>query len=346
VAIKVMIVDDSNFMRKAISSLLTSDNRIEVTSLVGSGEEALRMINSVNPDVITLDFNLTGMNGLETLEKIMDVKPTPVIMFSGYTKKGADITLKALNAGAIDFVAKPHGCLSLDLSAVRDELIEKVLASVLAKVKMRKKKVEIKVSPEEKKVVKLSNPEASILFIASSTGGVQALGKVVPLLPASLPMPVVVVQHMPPLFTESLATSLDSMSPLKVKEAEDNDVLTAGKVFIAPGGWHLKVFQSGKEKKVTLDKEPVGSTLKPCADVSMATIASIYKGNSLCVILTGMGDDGTKGASLIKNAGGRILAQDEATSTIYGMPRSVIEAGFADAVLPLDKISNHIINLL
>lgn len=345
-AVKVMIVDDSNFMRKATAALLASDSRIKVTSLVGSGEEALRVVNSVNPDVITLDFNLPGMNGLETLEKIMEIKPTPVIMFSGYTKKGADVTLKALNKGAVDFVAKPHGCLSLDLSGVQDELIKKVLASVLAKAKLRKKKVEVREVAQREKVEKLTSPEESILFIASSTGGVQALGKVVPLLPSAFPMPAIIVQHMPPLFTQSLAASLDSMSSLQVKEAEDGEVLTAGKVYIAPGGWHLKVIKSGSAKKISLDKEPSKSTLKPCADVSMSTIASVYGKNSLCVILTGMGDDGTKGASLIKNAGGRVLAQDEATSTIYGMPRSVVEAGFADAVLPLDKISNHIIDLL
>lgn len=345
-AIKVMIVDDSNFMRKATATLLASDSRIEVTSLIGSGEEAIRMIDSVNPDVITLDFNLPGMNGLETLEKIMAFKPTPVIMFSGYTKKGAEVTLKALNKGAVDFVAKPQGCLSLDLSSVRDELIEKVLASVLAKAKLRKKTVEVRKTPEKKELVKLANPEETILFIASSTGGVQALGKVVPLLPANFPMPVIVVQHMPPLFTQSLATSLNSSSLLNVKEAENEDLLTAGNVYIAPGGWHLKVFKSGTKYKIKLDKEPAGSTLKPCADVSMATIASVYGKNSLSVILTGMGDDGTKGASLIKNAGGRIIAQDEATSTIYGMPRAVVEAGLAETVLPLDKISKHIIDLI
>jgi len=346
VAVKVMIVDDSNFMRKATAAILASHSRIEVASLLGSGEEALRMLDSVNPDVITLDFNLPGMNGLETLEKIMEIKPTPVIMFSGCTEKGADVALKALNKGAIDFVAKPQGCLSLDLSAVRDELIEKVLASVLAKARMRKKRVEVRQVLKMPKGAKLDSPRESILFIASSTGGVQALGKIIPLLPAAFPMPVVIVQHMPPLFTRSLATSLDSMSSLKVKEAQDGDVLSSGSAYIAPGGWHLKIFKRGLKKKIKLDKEPAGSSLKPCADVSLATIASVYGKNSLCVILTGMGDDGTKGAALIKKAGGRVLAQDEATSTIYGMPRSVIQAGLAEAALPLEKILNHIINLL
>jgi two-component system chemotaxis response regulator CheB len=346
VAIKVMIVDDSNFMRKAIASLISTDRNLEVVSLVASGEEALDKISAVEPDVITLDFNLPGMDGIETLDKIMADRPTPVIMFSGYTKKGADVTLTALSKGAIDFVAKPHGCLSLDLSAVRDELIEKIIAASMAKSTVRKKRVEKKVAEGKREFRKLARPEKSILFIASSTGGVQALASLIPSLPRTFPIPVLVVQHMPPLFTESLASSLDRESALHVREAIDGDDLKAGTVLVAPGGWHSKIVKTGNKMTLKLDKEPSDSSLMPSADVSMSSIASAYGKDAAAVILTGMGNDGTAGGADMKKAGAMIIAQDKATSTIYGMPRSVIEAGLADTVLPLGEIGTHIAGLV
>lgn len=345
-SIKVMVVDDSNFMRKAISSLVSQDKDIEVVSLVASGEEALDKLLEVNPDVITLDFNLPGIDGLETLEKIMSHRPTPVIMLSGYTRKGADVTLAALSKGAIDFVAKPHGCLSPDLSSVKDELTNKIIAASMAKSAIRKKRIEKKVFHGKLTQLRLENPEKSILFIAASTGGVQALASVIPSLPATFPMPVLVVQHMPPLFTESLATSLDRESELHVREAVDGDALQAGTVLIAPGGWHSKVSKIENKMIVKLDKEPSESSLMPSADVSMSTVASSYGKDAIAVILTGMGYDGTVGADHMKKAGAIIVAQDKATSTVYGMPRSVKEAGLADNILPLDEIPTYIVGLI
>ena len=345
-AIRVMIVDDSNFMRKSIAKLLSSDHRIEIVSLVASGEEALQELEKVKPDAITLDWELPGMNGLMTLCKIMSVRPTPVVMFSAYTKKGADVTLQALKAGAIDFVQKPSGSISLDLAQVREELVAKVITAASSRVRLAKKPVRAVPGERAAKVRKLSNPEKSILFIASSTGGVQALSRVVPHLPGDLPMPTIIVQHMPPLFTKSLATSLNENSAIMVKEAEDGELVRGGTVYIAPGGWQTKVVKSGKTTKFKLDKSSSGNRLKPCADVTMESIASSFRNNIVGVVLTGMGDDGTAGAKAFKNSGGIIVAQDEATSTIYGMPRSVIEAGLADTVLPLDEIADHIASLV
>lgn len=345
-AIKVMIVDDSNFMRKAIASLISTDRNIEVVSLVASGEEALEKISQVDPDVITLDFNLPGMDGIETLDKIMADWPTPVIMLSGYTKKGADVTLTALSKGAIDFVAKPYGCLSPDLSAVKDELISKIVAARMAKRVVKNKKFENKPAKIKSKGLKLSDPDKSILFIAASTGGVQALASLIPSLPRTFPVPVLVVQHMPPLFTESLASSLDKESSLHVREAVDGDDLTAGTVLIAPGGWHSKIMKSGDKISLKLDKEPSDRSLRPSADVSMRTIASVYGSDAVAVILTGMGNDGTAGGTDMKKEGAIIIAQDKASSTIYGMPRSVAEAGLADSVLPLDEIASQIVGLV
>ncbi len=346
-AIRVMVVDDSNFMRKAISTLISSDHRIEVVSLLGSGEEALKSIPTVAPDVITLDWELPGMNGLDTLNRIMESAPTPVVMFSAYTKKGADLTLRALEAGAIDFIEKPSGAISLDLGKVQGDLIGKIVTAASAGKRLRNKGTEARpLAVPRREVETVKSPEKSILFIASSTGGVQALNRVVPFLPAGYPMPVLIVQHMPPLFTKSLSQSLDAMSKLSVKEAADGDTLTPGNVYIAPGGWQTKVFKYGKEMKIRLDKGPEEVTLKPSADISMASIAENYGSDAVAVILTGMGDDGTKGAGLIKGKGGMVFAQDKETSTLFGMPRAVIDAGLADAVLPLDGVAGHLVALV
>ena len=340
-----MIVDDSNFMRKAISLILSSDPRIEVVSLVASGEEALQKLATVNPDVISLDVNLPGMDGIETLDKIMNTSPTPVIMFSGITKKGAEVTLKALEKGAIDFVAKPYGCISPDLSSVRDELIEKVIAASRTKVARRGRRPKPEASARKIDIKQISVPEKSLLFITSSTGGVQALTKLIPELPGDLPMPVMIVQHMPKMFTKSLAESLDRLSALTVTEAGHGDILEKGHVYVAPGGWHTRVVKKGAGKEIKLEKSPK-MKLMPCADVTMKSLPEVYGANVLGIVLTGMGDDGTKGAALIKDAGGIIIAQDEASSIIYGMPRSVTSKGLADAVWPLDDIGGNIVSML
>ena len=340
-----MIVDDSNFMRKAISLILSSDPRIEVVSLVASGEEALQKLSTVNPDVISLDVNLPRMDGIETLDKIMNTSPTPVIMFSGRTKKGAEVTLKALEKGAIDFVAKPHGCLSPDLSSVRDELIEKLMAASRTKVARRGRRPIPEASARKLEIKQVLSPEKSILFITSSTGGVQALTKLIPELPGDLPMPVLVVQHMPKIFTKSLAESLDRISALTVTEAEHGDILKKGHVYVAPGGWHTGIVKNGTGQKVKLERNP-RMKLMPCADVTMKSLPEAYGADILGVVLTGMGDDGTKGAALVKNAGGTIIAQDEASSMIYGMPRSVASKGLADDVWPLDEIAGNIVSML
>lgn len=345
-AIKVMVVEDSNFMRKSIAALLSSHPRIGPVSLAGNGEEAIENLADVEPDVITLDFEMPGMDGLATLNKIMTTRPTPVIMFNAHTKRGANVTVKALKMGAVDFIHKPSGAISLDLVRVKDELIEKVIAAASTRSSLKKRSYKKESSKSIREMGKMPHPERSILFMASSTGGVQALSTVIPKIPASFPMPVLVVQHMPPLFTGSLASSLNENSALLVKEAEDGDILKAGVVFIAPGGWHSIVNRTSKGAKIKLDKKPSNTILRPCADITMNSIASAYEGNSIGVILTGMGNDGTAGAAAIRNRGGVIIAQDEATSTIFGMPRSVIEAGAADAVVSLDRVADQIVLLI
>ncbi|MDT8318347.1 MAG: chemotaxis response regulator protein-glutamate methylesterase [bacterium] len=343
--VRVMIVDDSNFMRKSISLILSTDPRIEVVSLLASGEEALQQITKVDPDVITLDVNLPGMDGIETLDKIMAKNPKPVIMFSGVTKKGTEVTLKALKKGAVDFVAKPYGCLSPDLSSVREDLIDKVVAASRIRVARRGKAPGKKVDPRKVEARRISEPKKNLLFITSSTGGVQALSKLLPELPGDFPMPVLVVQHMPKMFTKSLAESLDRISALTVTEAGHGDTLEKGHVYIAPGGWHTSVVKDGAGKRIKLEKYPK-MKLMPCADVTMSSLPGAYGANVLGLVLTGMGNDGTKGADIVKDAGGMIIAQDEASSMIYGMPRSVTTSGLSDEVWALDEIVGKIVSML
>lgn len=343
-SIRVMIVDDSNFMRKAVSKLISSEPGFEVVGLISNGEEALRSIPVLKPDVVTLDVEMDGMDGLTTLRRIMEATPTPVIMFSAYTKKGADITLKSLQEGAVDFIEKPSGSLSIDLSAVRDELIKKI--TVASTVRHRRAIVPPSTGRMPERELRLPSPERSVIAIGSSTGGVQALQAIIPKLPKSLPLPVLVVQHMPPMFTKSLAESLDSHSSIKVKEASAGDILVPGNAYIAPGGLHMTVRRGPGGAYIHLDKNPEGELLRPSVDVMFRSVADLYGANSAGVILTGMGNDGTAGLRVLKSKGAKVIAQDEATCVVYGMPRMAIEAGVVDIVLPVHEIARQIENMV
>lgn len=338
--IRVMIVDDSNFMRKAVSKLISSEPGFEVVGLISNGEEALRSIPVLKPDVVTLDVEMEGMDGLTTLRRIMETNPTPVIMFSAYTKRGADITLKSLQEGAVDFIEKPSGSLSIDLGAVRDELIKKI--KVASTVRHRRAIVPSSSGRIQVRELRLLNPERSVIAIGSSTGGVQALQAVIPKLPKSLPLPVLIVQHMPPMFTKSLAESLDSHSMIKVKEASVGDILAPGNAYIAPGGLHMTVRRGSGGAYIHLDKNPEGELLRPSVDVMFRSVAEVYGADTVGVILTGMGNDGTAGLKVLKTKGAKVIAQDEATCVVYGMPRMAVEAGVVDIVLPLHEIAYQI----
>ena len=338
--IRVMIVDDSNFMRKAVGKLVSSVPGFEVVGLISKGEEALRSIPVLKPDVVTMDVEMEGMDGLTTLRKIMETNPTPVIMFSAYTKKGADITLKSLQEGAVDFIEKPSGSLSIDLGAVRDELIKKI--KVAATVRPGKGVVPLVPRKVTFKNIRLTSPEKSVIAIGSSTGGVQALQAVIPKLSKFLPLPVLVVQHMPPMFTKSLAESLNSSSMVNVKEAEEGDIIKPGNVYIAPGGLHMTVKMGREGNYLHLDKRPEDELLRPSVDVMFRSVAEVYGDDSLGVILTGMGYDGTAGLKVMKARGSKVIAQNEATCVVYGMPKTAIEAGVVDIILPIGEIAYQI----
>ncbi|MGD9581141.1 MAG: chemotaxis response regulator protein-glutamate methylesterase, partial [Vampirovibrionia bacterium] len=329
-------VDDSLFMRQMISDILNKHPDIEVIDTAANGKLALRAIERHKPDVITLDVEMPEMNGIEALKIIQQKFKTPTIMVSSVTTNGAQITLQALDIGAIDFITKPSGSISLDIGQISDEIIEKVLFAAKSKPITAKPKAIAKFIPKTRTIK--SN---KIVVIGSSTGGPKALKEVVPLLPADLPVPVLIVQHMPPVFTNSLAKRLDAISMLKVKEAEEGDKLEAGTILLAPGDYHMCLDKTGKQ--ITLNKEPSVWGVRPAVDITLESVIKVYGKNVITAIMTGMGHDGSNGAKAIKKHGGYCIAQDEATCTVFGMPKTVINNGCANEVVSLYEISNAIV---
>jgi two-component system chemotaxis response regulator CheB len=339
-SIKVMIVDDSNFMRKALAKLISSDDDFEIVAQISNGQEALDVIPTVQPNVIILDIEMEGMDGLTTLKHIMASNPTPVIMFSAHTKKGAEITLKSLQEGAVDFMEKPSGSISMDLGAVRDELINKI--RIATRVTPVRQIVPLISKVKTSKSLILEKPSRSVIAIASSTGGVQALHSIIPKLPGNLPLPIVIVQHMPPIFTKSLAESLNSESRLNVIEATHMDKLKAGCVYLAPGGYHMSLRRGTNDVNIHIDKEPESEPLRPSADVLFSSVAETFGKNTLAIVLTGMGNDGTKGLIKLRAQGAKAIAQDKNSSVVYGMPKSAKESAGVDLVLPISQIAEQI----
>mgnify|MGYP000859433668 CR=1 FL=1 len=345
--IRVLVVDDSAFMRKIIMNILQNDPEIEVIGIAKDGIDALEQVEKLSPDVITLDVEMPKMDGLEFLKQQMSKKPLPVVMVSSLTQEGAAITLEALEIGAVDFVAKPSGSLSLDMHKVATEMCKKVKDAASARVRSPKRIVysqPIKIGePLGAKEVLTPEIADKLVIIGSSTGGPSALMEVIPKLPADLDAGVVVIQHMPPGFTNSLAERINKVSKLNVKEAERGDIIAKNRVLIAPGGLHL--FLKDNKKVDTNTDLPVHG-VRPAVDVFMESAAKIYQNRIVGVILTGMGFDGARGMSLIKRYGGRTIAQNEETCVVYGMPRAVVEMGLADKIAPLDQISGLIKELL
>lgn len=346
---KVVVIDDSAFMRRVISDIINSDERLEVVGTAINGKEGLKIINELSPDVITLDIQMPVMNGLEMLKVLQKDHSIPVVMLSTLVKEGAKETIQALELGAFDFIAKPDNIYSMSTSDVREKLIEKVVAASKAKTQTVKaykptiKKALTFESPSEKRV-KRPQDVKHLVAIGTSTGGPRALQYVIPYLPEDLNAGVVVVQHMPPGFTKSLSDRLNQLSKVYVKEAEHGDVITNGSVYIAPGDRHLEVVQEGKALTIRLTDDPPYGGHKPAVDVMMNSISKINNIDLTGVIMTGMGSDGAKGmAEVVNQRKMHIIAQDEASCVVYGMPKSVVERGLADEVVTLETIANSII---
>ena len=345
--VRVLVVDDSAFARLTISKYLAGDPAIEVIGVARDGLDALEKVKLLDPDVVTMDVEMPKLDGIGTLERIMQDYPRPVIMLSSITAEGAEVTIRALELGAIDFFLKPSLINPSGRDEVNNELIDKIKNAAevdVSKLVWRVKKLLAGTArPVAARLRKERAAEKArmVVIIGTSTGGPRALYEVVPGIPADIPATVVIVQHMPPKFTKSLADRLNEISPMPVKEAEAGDRLITGHALVAPGGFHM-VMAPGGRIGLTLDKPVCG--LRPAIDVTMESLVRHYGASCLGVVLTGMGNDGTKGCAMIKAAGGNVISEDQSTCVIYGMPRSVAEAGFADHVLPLGRIANGIIN--
>jgi two-component system, chemotaxis family, protein-glutamate methylesterase/glutaminase len=345
VMIRVLVVDDSAFIRKVISRILEKDQTIQVVGTADNGAEALEKIEALHPDVVTMDVEMPRMNGIEALKKIMSTKPLPVIMLSGVTKEGANITLDALNMGACDFITKDSGNAGVGLFKIEDELLRKVKDVARRRVRMPAPKPQIQI--HKRPVVEriAMNGEHEIVSMGASTGGPPALQHILTSLSKSFPVPLVIAQHMPKLFTQSFAERLNSLSQITVKEAENREPLKPGVALIAPGDSHMAVRRKGKETFVELVADD-HYIYRPSVDLLMDSVARAYEAKVVAVILTGMGSDGLAGFREIRSRHGYVIAQDEETCVVYGMPRVVIEAQLAHAVLPIQKIPEEIIRVL
>lgn len=347
--VRVLVVDDSALMRQMVSRFLTEAG-FTVVGTAANGRLGLEKALALRPDVITLDVEMPEMNGLDMLRLLMAQAPTPVVMLSGLTQAQAPAAVEALALGAVDVVAKPGGAaISLQLGDVRDELVQKVAAA--ARSRPRGGALPSRPYPRPVQTPgKAAGPEAGgpagsgpagappvgVIVIGCSTGGPGALSVVIPQLPQDYPWTVLVVQHMPPGFTASLARRLDDMSAVPVQEAQDRVKPGAGEVWIAPGGRHLIMDAAGV---LRLTEDPPVHGVRPAVDLTLVSTAAVWRRRVVAVIMTGMGRDGARGAEAVKAAGGRVLAQDEASSVVFGMPRVVIEQGLADEVLSLDDMA-------
>jgi two-component system, chemotaxis family, protein-glutamate methylesterase/glutaminase len=339
--VKVLIVDDSAFARFAIIRELESAEGISVVDYARDGFEALEKIKLLKPEVVTLDVEMPKMNGLETLEKIMIECPTPVVMLSSQTGDGTEATIRALEIGAIDFFLKHSLANPVGDGNHASELIEKIFAASKAGVAAKKPPIvhDILLKSVQKSHMPSRSAE-NLVVIGSSTGGPKALYQVIPGLPADLQSAVLVVQHMPFGFTKSLADRMNQLSDIWVKEAENGDTINQGVVYIARGGSHLEL---GPDGLLTITQSPPVCGVRPSVNVTMESVARNFAGPIIGVVLTGMGNDGTRGSQLIKTRGGRILVEDSSTCVVWGMPKSVQESGLADQVLPLPLIARAIV---
>jgi len=340
--IRVLVVDDSAFMRKVVREILEVDNRIEVVGAARNGRDGLQLFQKFRPDVVTMDVEMPVMTGIEALREIRKIdNQAMVVMISAVTSKGAKATMEALDAGAFDYVTKPSGSISLDIKKVAGEIIDKVIFAHQARLRHV---TTAPVPDTEARHIRMPSKRMTgnkLLAIGSSTGGPRALRSVISALPGDLPVPVLIVQHMPAGFTKSLADRLNLESELTVSEAQGGEALKPGHVLVAPGNFHMTLETTGK---VLLTQDPPVNGLRPTVDHLLFSASTVYSNRLLTVILTGMGKDGCAGVGKVKAKGGRCIAESESTALIYGMPKAVVDAGYADRVEPLDKIPQAIVD--
>lgn len=362
--IRILVVDDSAFMRKALSMMLESDPAIKVIGTARDGEEGIEKVKSLNPDLVTMDIEMPRMDGLTALREIMKSdNPVPVMMVSSLTTEGAGATLEALEMGAVDFIPKQLSYVSLDIVKIKDELVAKIKAIVrhrsvlMARIRHRRA-FQATASKSQQSCQRADSASMStvsrtrhiarrqhhvgVVAIGSSTGGPPALKTVITCLPRNFPVGVLVAQHMPAAFTTSLAQRLDSQSQITVREAENGEPLQHGVVYIAPGGMQMTVTGKVGRPRISVSQYPDNTLYKPCVDVMMSSVSDVFSRSSMGVILTGMGNNGLVGMKKIRSAGGVLISQDEETCIVYGMPKAVQEAGIVNHVAPIDRIASEI----
>jgi two-component system chemotaxis response regulator CheB len=356
--IRILVVDDAIVFRRLVSDELARDPALEVVGTAANGRIALARMSQVNPDLVILDVEMPELDGLATLAELRRTYPRlPVIMFSALTERGAEATLDALALGATDYFTKPTsaGGPEASLAVIREQLIPKIKTLCMCEGRLtgsrfigsRTDKSEADKSPLAPRPSPLA-PRSSpgpveVVAIGASTGGPNALAEIFTRLPADFPVPLVMVQHMPPMFTRLLAERLSAQYALRVQEGCSGGVLQPGRAWIAPGDYHLSVVRNGTQVRLLVHQDPPENSCRPAVDVLLRSVARAFGPNALAVILTGMGQDGLRGCEAVREAGGQILAQDEATSVVWGMPGYVARAGLADRVLPLSLIADEIL---
>ncbi|PYX70187.1 MAG: chemotaxis response regulator protein-glutamate methylesterase [Acidobacteria bacterium] len=345
--IRVLVVDDSAFMRTALARMVNCEPDMEVVATASCASVALEKIPSLDPDVVTLDVNMPGLDGLGTLRCIMHQFPRPVIMVSAVTEKDAETTLEALSAGAFDYVPKQMSQTSLEIAHIRNELISKIRAAAQSR-RSRFGPVEDRKPPQSARLElgKSVSAAPAIVAIGVSTGGPKALEQILPMFPPNFPVPILIVQHMPVGFTATLAQRLNSICPINVKEAAQGELIRPGAAYIAPAGVHMRVVPRLSDSKpvIGLDVHPQDAMHIPSVDVLMNSVAEVFKHRALAVIMTGMGSDGAAGMTAIFRQGGLTFGQDEASCAVYGMPRVCAQLGVLTHVLSLSDIPAHVIH--
>ncbi len=372
---KLLVVDDSAFMRKLISDFFVGNPKVIVIGTARNGKDAIKKIRQLEPDVVTMDVEMPEMNGLDALKEIMMVCPVPVVMLSSTTRNGTDTTMLAMEYGAVDFIAKPSGAISLDLHKIQDELIRKVEHAAHVSITKLKKpigtrrptsmvaahilpKVEKKVAimpqyapyqpPQQSVKREWSRTSRKLVLIGTSTGGPRALQEVITKIPSDIQAPILIVQHMPAGFTKSLAARLDQLSEVKVKEAAHGDILQNGVAYIAPGGYHMKLRKVGTSFGIVLDQtEPPRSGHRPSVDVMFEDVSKHHEFDKIAVIMTGMGYDGSKGLVALKRTGNVMaIAESADTCIVYGMPKAAVETQLVDEVADVDDIAQSIMKYM
>jgi len=343
---RVLIVDDSSFFRHRLNEILEADSHIQVIGTANNGVEAIKQAAELKPDVITMDIEMPVMDGITAVRKIMQGSPTPVLMFSSLTTEGAKATLDALDAGAVDFLPKKFD----DISKDKDEAKRLLCARVrLIAARGLPRTVAPVAAPKSAASKPVTRPSAmptkgnyKIVAIGTSTGGPVALQDVLTKLPASFPVPLVLIQHMPATFTPAFAQRLDGLCNIRVREAAEGDVLEPGLALLAPGGKQMEIKKQGSKSVISISEPKPGQTYKPSVDITFDSVARLYPGKALAIVLTGMGSDGREGARALKRGGSKLWSQDEESCVVYGMPAAVAEAGLSDSVLPLADIGSSL----